>query len=123
MTNLPMIVIPDDAAARIRATVQRKQDEMHEALRKSAEERIASGITVSDPKQVVVIRTASDARRTEVETAACDVYYGFFDGEQKIDWYAFFDRLEQYGYSVETTESPAARKIQRFVRRIRDEER
>lgn len=117
-----MIVIPDDAAARIRATVQRKQDEMHEALRKSAAERIASGITVSDPKQVVVIRTASDAHRTEVATAASDVYYGFFDGEQKIDWQSFFDRLEQYGFCVETIDSLAARKVQRYVRRLRDEE-
>lgn len=122
MSDLPMIVIPDDAAARIRATIQRKQDEMREALRQSAAERIASGITLSDPKQVVVIRTASDARRTEVATAASDVYFGFFDGEQKIDWQAFFDRLEQYGYAVETTDSPAARKIQRYVRRLRDEQ-
>ena len=122
MSSLPMIVIPDDAAARIRATVQRKQDEMHEALRKSAAERIASGITLSDPKQVVVIRTASDASRTEVAIAASDVFYGFFDGEQKIDWQSFFDRLEQYGFSVETIDSPAARKVQRYVRRLRDEE-
>jgi len=42
--------------------------------------------------------------------------------EQMIDWQAFFDRLEQYGYAVETTDSPAARKVQRYVRRLRDEQ-
>ena len=122
MTDTPMIVIPADAAARIAETMQRKYDEALTAMQQRAAESIASGITSTEQKPTVIIRSASDASHCDVMIAVSDVFYGFYENEPQIDWQDFFDRLERYGYAVETTDSPAARKVQRYVRRLRAEQ-
>jgi hypothetical protein len=37
----------------------------------------------------------------------------------RIDWERFWDRLEEYGFSISDVASPAARKIQAHIRSMR----
>jgi len=122
MSDTPIIVIPADAAARIAETQARYEAERQARF----EQQLAAALANSDVSQqpatreTVIIRTASDASHCDVIKAAEEVFDGFFDNDEQIDWQNFFDRLERYGYAVETTDSPAARKVQRIVRRLRD---
>lgn len=125
MSDIPNFNLPADAMARIAETQAR-----YDAERKARfEKQIADALAATEVpptrqvKETVTIRTAADAAQCDVIKAAEEVFDGFFVNDEQIDWDAFFDRLEQYGFCVETIDSPAARKIQRFVRRIRDEER
>lgn len=66
------------------------------------------------------ITTAEDVT-PEALSAAEEVFDGWFDNDEPIDWYAFADRLEAYGYSLPTMDCPAIKKIQRYVRRLRND--
>lgn len=48
------------------------------------------------------------------------VFEGWFDNDEPIDWDSFWDRLDTHGWSVITTDCPAARKIQRHIRRFKE---
>lgn len=124
MSDTPNFDLPADAMARIAETQAR-----YEAERRARfEQQLAAALANSDVSQqpatieTVIIRTASDASHCDVIKAAEEVFDGFFDNDEQIDWQDFFDRLERYGYAVETTDSPAARKVQRYVRRLRAEQ-
>lgn len=125
MSDTPNFNLPADAMARIAETQAR-----YDAERKARfEKQIADALAATEVpptrqvKETVTIRTAADASHEDVITAVTEVYEGFFAGsDEQIDWHAFFDRLERYGFCVETIDSPAARKVQRYVRRLRDEE-
>ena len=116
--------LPIDAMTRIAETQAR-----YEAGRRAHfEQQLAAALANSDvtqqptATQTIIIRSAADAAQCDVIKAAEEVFDGFFANDEQIDWQAFFDRLERYGFIVETTDSPAARKIQRHVRRLRDEQ-
>jgi hypothetical protein len=67
------------------------------------------------------IREAGDVT-PECLTAAEEVFEGFFDNDgEPIDWYSFFDRLERYGYCSNEVDNPAVRKIQRHIRKFRQD--
>lgn len=66
------------------------------------------------------ISEAADVTEATLK-AAEDVFEGWFDNDgEPIDWYAFWDRLEAYGWTVLVTDSAAARKIQRHIRKFRE---
>jgi hypothetical protein len=70
-------------------------------------------------------RNYVDIQASEDVTADClkqceDVFEGWFDSDDPIDWYSFWDRLEAYGYTVKNTDCPATRKIQRHIRAFRN---
>lgn len=53
-------------------------------------------------------------------SAAEDIYEGFYDNDgEPIDWVSFLDRLEAWGYCANELDSPAVRKIQRHIRKLR----
>jgi hypothetical protein len=62
------------------------------------------------------ISAAADVTPATIQTAI-DVFEGFFDHDEPIDWFSFFDRLEAWGWCVTDVLSPAAKKIQREVRK------
>ena len=54
--------------------------------------------------------------------AAEEVFSGFFDNNgEPIDWYSFLDRLERWGFCSNELDNPAVRKIQRHIRKIRQD--
>lgn len=55
---------------------------------------------------------------TDVLDAAFEISDDWFpDPDERIDWFAFWDRLETiHGFSILNYDSPAARSIQRAVR-------
>ena len=55
----------------------------------------------------------------DVLRQAEDVYEGWFDNDEPIEWESFWDRLEAWGYSITDLSSPAATKIQRHIRQFR----
>jgi hypothetical protein len=64
--------------------------------------------------------------RTEEVTPEClvaaeEVYEGFFSHDDQIDWESFWDRLEKWGYEVGSLDCGATRKIQRHIRKFRNE--
>jgi len=62
-----------------------------------------------------IIQTALDVT-AECLTAAEEVFEGWFDDDEPIDWHAFADRLDEYGWSLKDIDCPALSKIQRHVR-------
>jgi hypothetical protein len=69
----------------------------------------------------ITIQEASDVT-PECLTACEDVFDGWFDHEgEPIDWFAFYDRLESYGWSLANMDCPATRKIQRHIRKLRNQ--
>lgn len=72
---------------------------------------------------MVASRTVHDAADVDdevlgiVEDAA-----QFFEGEPRVDWDRYWDRLDQYGVFVDELDCPAAAKIERHVRALRREQ-
>lgn len=67
----------------------------------------------------VEIQSAKDVT-PECLTAAEEVFTGYHDHDGRpVDWEAFWDRLEAYGWSITEFDSPAATKIQRHIRKYR----
>jgi hypothetical protein len=62
---------------------------------------------------------ASDITDTCIELVE-SLYDDWYVGEEKIDWWGFFDRLDELGYCVTQIDSPAAKKIQRMVRALKN---
>lgn len=65
----------------------------------------------------IEIHAASDVT-SECLSAAETIHDGYYI-DQRVDWLSFWDRLEEYGWSIIDMDSPAAAKIQRHVRRLR----
>lgn len=69
----------------------------------------------------IIIKEAGDVTADVLKTAE-EVYEGFFDTDgEPIDWVAFLDRLEAWGYCANELDSPAVRKIQRHIRKHRQD--
>lgn len=68
----------------------------------------------------VAIITAADVT-AECLQAAEDIHDGFYGQEEHIDWYSFLDRLESYGWSAQTVDSPAVNKIKRHISKIKNQ--
>lgn len=72
---------------------------------------------MSDP---VLISEAADVTPAVLE-AAEEVFEGWFDNDgEPIDWMSFWDRLETYGWTITMLDAPAAKKIQRHIRKFRE---
>ena len=48
------------------------------------------------------------------------LYDDWYANEERIDWWGFFDKLDELGYCVTQIDSPAAKKIQRMVRALKN---
>ena len=69
----------------------------------------------------IIIKEVEDVT-PECLTAAEEVFEGFFDSDgEPIDWTSFLDRLEAWGYCANELDSPAIRKIQRHIRKFRQD--
>lgn len=73
------------------------------------------------------VRTAEDVTGEILQDAEA-VYDGWFAEEARVDWEAFIDRLsDNYGpqgkppYEFLDYDSPAVRKVQKYVRALRRE--
>lgn len=69
------------------------------------------------------ISAASDVTE-ECLAASGELFLMWYDNDddEPIDWESFFDRLESYyGWSVLQFDSPAANKVKRHVRKMRQE--
>jgi len=65
-----------------------------------------------------ILETAEDVTDEILELAiTCAEDSRYFNNDPRIDWDRVWDFLETEGYDVENTDSPAARKIQRYVRK------
>lgn len=69
---------------------------------------------MSDDRPVLA---AADVTADLLKTAE-DVFEGFFDDDQPIDWGGFIDRLERWSERDwgNQIDSPAIRKVQRHIR-------
>ena len=67
------------------------------------------------------ITTASDVTEKCLQDAE-DIFDGYFSSGENIDWGSFLDRLETYGWSSPTIESPAVNKIKRHISKIRNQQ-
>ncbi len=113
--NQPAFELPQSVLAGIQATMNRKAEEAKAMIGKTNSEQ-----TISRPTNTIEIRTASDVTEA-VTNAAEEVFDGFFSTDDRIDWHGFFDRLEQYGFSVDSVDSPAANKVKRIVRQLKSD--
>ena len=53
--------------------------------------------------------------------AAEDIYDGWFSNDERIDWDSFWDKLDKYGFSVASLDCGATKKIQRHIRKLKNE--
>ena len=53
--------------------------------------------------------------------AAEDIYDGWFSNDERIDWDSFWDRLDRYGFAVASLDCGASKKIQRHIRKFKNE--
>ena len=73
-----------------------------------------------DTKPIAIISTADVT--AECLEAVEEIYDGFYSDDDSIDWWSFLDRLEAWGYSAQTVDSPAVNKIKRHVSKIRNQQ-
>lgn len=66
----------------------------------------------------ITINTAEDVTATCLARAE-EIYEGWFDTDEPVDWESFWDRLDHIGWSVATLDCAAAKKIQRHIRRYK----
>lgn len=71
-------------------------------------------------KPIAIISTADVT--AECLEAVEEIYDGFYSDDDSIDWWSFLDRLEAWGYSAQTVDSPAVNKIKRHVSKIRNQQ-
>jgi len=121
ITDAPMepFSLPADAMAKVNETHERKKREYEEMLQQIAE-RAASRperVAVAEPVGLHLADDVGEAATSAV-TELFDTYYA--DDDQPIDWDSFWDRLERTGFVITQGDSPAAMKIRRIVRRLRD---
>jgi hypothetical protein len=76
-------------------------------------------ITINTTKVVAII-TAADVTPECLNTAE-EIYDGFYTQDDQIDWWSFLDRLEAWGWSAQTIDSPAVNKIKRHISKIRNQ--
>jgi hypothetical protein len=49
------------------------------------------------------------------------VFDNFFADSEKIDWFGFCDRLDEYGVEIQQMDAPALVEIKKIVRRLRNQ--
>jgi hypothetical protein len=69
----------------------------------------------------IPIREASDVTPECLETCEA-IFDDWFDNDEPIDWWNFYDRLEAQGWCITDTDCPASRKIQRHIRKHRNQQ-
>ncbi len=109
----PQIVIPADVMARVANTHARKtaeaQQMIDESLRSAVERRQVLGFFMT-------IELADDLTDEQI-AAACALADDYFGDDDRIDWSAFFDKLDDvYRLCVASDDCGAAQRIQRAVR-------
>jgi len=67
----------------------------------------------------VNIVEASDVTEKCIELVE-SLYDDWYANEDRIDWWGFFDKLDELGYCVTQLDSPASKKIQRIVRALKN---
>lgn len=113
------IRIPADALARVNATLQRKKEEAETQQRHTHHE----GALRERPLSPIIIREAADLTE-EMLPAISDLTDDLCpDPDQRVDWEQFVDYLERWeNIVVADLDCPAFRKLQRIVRRLREQE-
>ena len=113
------IRIPADALARVTATLQRKQEEAETQQRQTHPE----GALRERPLSPIIIREAADLT-DEMLPAISDLTDDLCpDPDERVDWEQFVDYLERWeNIVVADLDCPAFRKLQRIVRRLREQE-
>lgn len=110
-----MIHIPPEAMAAVNATSARHDAAAQEMM------RLAALDPTRPTERFDIIVDRWDEVKVEHLTAAAQLADDYFSDDERIDWTAFFDRLEGiYGIGVIDETSSAATKIQRHVREVRD---
>lgn len=74
-------------------------------------------MNTNTPKAII---TAADVTPECLNTAE-QIYDGFYTQDTNIDWWSFLDRLEAWGWSAQTLDSPAVNKIKRHISKIRNQ--
>ena len=80
--------------------------------------------TTPDGKTYHYPTEASDIT-PEILTMAEEVYDGWFDGDEPIDWEEFLDRMAGYSlqedppWEFDSTDNAAVRKVKRHIREYR----
>lgn len=66
-----------------------------------------------------MLKSAKDVTDKDLGIAL-EVWQSWFSQEDRIDWEDFIDRMAKYGerYDFEEYDSPAIRKIQRYIRDV-----
>jgi len=114
------IHIPADALAAINATFQRKKQEA-EAQQRQPQPRPAGALR-ERPLSPIIIREAADLTEemlpaiSELTDDLCP------DPDERVDWEQFVDYLERWeNIVVADLDCPAFRKLQRIVRKLREQ--
>lgn len=69
----------------------------------------------------ITIKEASEVT-SECFTACEALYDDWFNYDEPIDWWLFYDRLETiHGWSLADLDCPASRKIQRHIRKYKNQ--
>ena len=69
----------------------------------------------------IILSTSEQVTDQCLEDAA-EIYDGWFTSSDVIDWNNFWDRLEEtYFWTIQDVTSPAASKIKRHIRKVRNE--
>lgn len=110
------IKIPADVMAAVTATHERKMAEAKqmtdESLRSAVQRRQVVGFFMT-------VELADDLTDEQI-AAACALADDYFDDDDRIDWSAFFDKLDDvYRLCVASDDCGAAQRIQRAVREHR----
>ena len=110
------IKIPADVMAAVTATHERKMAEAQQVIAESLRTEV-------DRRRIVgffVTVEHGDDVADEHIAAACAIADDYFGDHERIDWSAFFDRLDDiYRLCVVDDECGAAQRIQRAVREHR----
>jgi hypothetical protein len=111
--------IPADALAAINATSQRKKEEAEAQHQQRSPQE---GALRWRPRTPIIIREAADLTEemlpaiSELTDDLCP------DPDQRVDWEQFADYLERWeNIVVADLDCPAFRKLQRIVRRLREQ--
>ena len=116
------IKIPADVMAAVTATHERKMAEAQQVIAESLRTKFDLGNYVDRRRIVGFFITVehSDDVADEHIAAACAIADDYFGDDERIDWSAFFDRLDLiFRLCVVDDECGAAQRIQRAVREHR----
>lgn len=116
MSQIPPIEIPPEALAAVQATSDRADAAHREAMRLAALNPRPDRAT---DRFEVIVDAATDVKVAHLQVATV-VHDDYFADDERIDWTAFFDKLEDvFGIGVVDDDCPAANKFRRHIADIR----